>query len=98
MEGDRRGRIEITWDSDKAAENRRRHGVGFREAATVLSDPLARIHDDPEHSIGERREILVGHSILHRLLVVSFTERGHTVRIISARKATRREREDYEAR
>ena len=64
----------------------------------MFGDPLARIHEDPRHSVGERREILVGHSLMHRLLVVSFTERGRAVRIISAREATRHEREDYEAR
>jgi len=73
MERDRDGPIEITWDPDKAIENRRRHQVHFREAATVFGDPLARIHDDPQPSLGERREILVGHSVSHRLLVVCFT-------------------------
>ena len=63
---------------------------------TVFSDPLARIHDDPDHSESEHREIIVGNSARGRLLVVSFTERADAIRIISARRATRHEREDYE--
>jgi uncharacterized DUF497 family protein len=59
-------------------------------------DPLARIHRDPDHSEGEGREIIVGHSIHQRLLLVSFVERGGKVRLISARLATKRERKDYE--
>jgi uncharacterized DUF497 family protein len=90
--------IRFAWDPVKAAANRRLHRVSFEEALTVFANPLARIHDDPEHSEIERRECIVGHSARHRLLVVSFTERGREVRIISARRATRHEREDYEAR
>jgi uncharacterized DUF497 family protein len=59
-------------------------------------DPVARIHDDPDHSEGEVREIIVGRSIDQRLLLVSFVERGEKVRLISARLATKRERRDYE--
>jgi uncharacterized DUF497 family protein len=66
------------------------------EASTVFQDPLARIHADPDHSVMERREILVGHSLAGRLLVVAFTERGGRIRLISARRANRRERRDYE--
>ena len=62
----------------------------------MFTDPMARIFDDPEHSRDETREIIVGHSEKQRLLLVSFTERALKVRIISARKATRRERQDYE--
>ena len=62
----------------------------------VFADPLARIFDDPDHSADESREIIVGHSMEQRLLIISFTERGGRVRIISARTATRRERHDYE--
>ena len=62
----------------------------------MFRDPLARIHDDPEHSIGEQREIIVGHSTAHRLLLVSFTERGEFVRIISARRPDPEEQRDYE--
>ena len=90
--------IEFTWDPRKAKTNTRKHRVAFQEAVTVFIDPLARIHDDPAHSLSERREIIVGHSTQGRLLVVSFTERGKMVRIISARQATRHERKDNETR
>ena len=88
--------IKFTWDPAKAADNLGKHGVAFEEALTVFGDPLARIHDDPAHSDRERREIIVGHSTRGRLLLVSFTERMRVVRLISARRATRHEREDYE--
>ena len=84
------------WDLAKAAANLADHGVSFEQAATVFEDPLAKIHDDPEHSSTERRAIIVGHSLEGRLLVVSFTDRGSNIRLISARPATRLERRDYE--
>jgi hypothetical protein len=84
------------WDPKKADENLKRHRVAFDEALTVFADPLARIFDDPDHSTDEPREIIVGHSEKQRLLLVSFTERAPKVRIIGARKATKRERKDYE--
>jgi len=88
--------IQFTWNIAKDRANRRKHGIWFAEALSVFADPLARIHDDPVHSRGERREIIVGHSAAGRLLLVAFTQRGQVVRLISARMATRREREDYE--
>ena len=84
------------WDRRKATVNETKHGVSFEEALTVFSDPLGRIFDDPDHSSAEAREIVVGHSNKQRLLVVSFTERGNAIRIFSARKTTKRERQDYE--
>ena len=87
--------LEFEWDAPKARQNLKSHGVGFDEALTVFADPLAKIFDDPDHSTDERRELIIGHSAKQRLLVVSFSERGKT-RIISARKATKCEREDYE--
>jgi uncharacterized DUF497 family protein len=84
------------WDREKARRNRAKHGVSFDEALTAFADPLGRIFDDPAHSAEETREILVGHSKRRRLLVVSFEERGDSVRIISARRATKNERHDYE--
>jgi uncharacterized DUF497 family protein len=84
------------WDPAKAAANLRQHGVSFEEAATVFLDPLAKIHDDPDHSASERRDIIVGHSVQGRLLVVSFTDRGSKIRLISARPSTRHERHDHE--
>jgi uncharacterized DUF497 family protein len=86
----------FTWDPGKAASNLRKHGVSFEEALTVFGDALARIHDDPHHSEREGREIIVGHSTRGRLLLVSFTERSAAIRLISARRATRHERKDYE--
>jgi len=84
------------WDSGKAAANIRKHGVTFEEAITVFSDPLARVFDDPDHSLRERREIIIGQSSKERLLLVSFTERADRIRIISARTATRSERQAHE--
>lgn len=84
------------WDPQKAGANLQEHGVSFEEASTAFQDPLAKVHDDPDHSSVERRDIVVGHSLEGRLLVVSFTDRGSNIRLISARCATRRERRDYE--
>jgi hypothetical protein len=88
--------LEFEWDPLKAASNTEKHAVTFDEALTVFGDALARIFDDPDHSSGERREILIGHSRRRRLLLVSFTERKGRIRLISARKATKHERQDYE--
>ncbi len=89
--------VYFEWDRQKAASNVRKHGVSFEEAQTVFYDPLASIFDDKAHSALEQREIIIGHSAEGRLLLVCFTERAHlVVRIISARRATRGERRDYE--
>lgn len=85
------------WDARKALTNRIKHGVSFEEAITVFADPLAHIFDDQDHSALEFREIVIGFSQRQQLLVVCFTERGDAVRIISARKATKLERQDHEA-
>lgn len=89
--------IRFEWDQRKAAANLKKHGLSFEEASTVFADPLARIFVDEAHSAEEAREILVGHSLLDRLVLVSFTEREpDLIRIISARVATRSERRAYE--
>ncbi len=88
--------LKFEWDRKKAASNLSKHGVSFEEALTAFADPLARIFDDEDHSIEEQREIIIGHSVKERLLVVCFAARGGSVRIFSARKATKRERKDYE--
>ncbi|WP_449420362.1 BrnT family toxin [Phormidium nigroviride] len=88
--------MEFEWDESKAATNLKKHGVSFEEAKTVFDNVLAVIFDDEANSIGERREIIIGHSQNNRLLLISFTERYKVIRIISVRLATRREREDYE--
>ena len=88
--------MEFEWDESKATANLKKHGVSFNEAETVFDNVLAVIFDDEAHSDGEKREIIIGHSRNNRLLLISFTERSNIIRIISARLATRREREDYE--
>lgn len=87
---------EFEWDAAKAETNVRKHGIAFEEALTVFADPLARIFDDPDHSSEESRELIIGHSAKERVVIVSFVEQGPRTRIISARKATKRERQDYE--
>ena len=88
--------MKFEWDKNKAAENLRKHGVSFDEASEVFYDPLGSIFNDEEHSDEELREIVIGHTYHHRLLLVSFTERPHATRIISARPVTVYERKDYE--
>lgn len=88
--------MEFEWDENKAEINLKKHGVSFHEAATVFGDALAITFDDPEHSIGEYRYITFGLSRFNRLLVVSHTEREDKMRIISARRMTKRERKIYE--
>ena len=84
------------WDATKAAKNLRKHGVDFREAATVFDDGLSTTFPDVGHSAGERRFLIIGMSARRRILVVSHTDTGETTRIIGARAATRRERRFYE--
>ncbi len=88
--------MDFEWDETKAESNERKHGVNFREAMTVFADPLSITGDDPGHNDDEDRFLTMGMSVSGRLLVLSHTDRGDVVRIISARKATRRERKDYE--
>ncbi|MEO0350660.1 MAG: BrnT family toxin [Cyanobacteria bacterium P01_A01_bin.15] len=88
--------MEFEWDSDKASINFEKHGVSFQEATTVFNDPLSVTFPDPDHSVGENRYIIIGASVIGLLLVVAHTERGQKLRIISARKATRKERTFYE--
>ena len=90
------GLVVFAWGSGKAAANLKKHDVDFREAATVFDDPLSTTFPDVDHSTAERRFVIVGTSAPGRVLVVAYTEQGETVRIISARPATRRERTFYE--
>ena len=85
------------WDPQKAKSNLKKHGVSFEEASTAFQDTLSLTIDDPLHSIDEVRVVLIGMSIKNRLLVVVHTERGDNIRIISARKATKKERKNYES-
>ena len=89
--------IRFAWDPRKASANLRRHRVSFAEATTVFSDDNAVFLDDPGHSDDEPRFVLLGLSERFRILVVSHTvrDRGRALRIISARKAAQREREQY---
>jgi uncharacterized DUF497 family protein len=88
--------VKFEWNLKKAALNLSKHGVSFQEALTVFADPLAKIFDDESHSLGEQREIIIGHSVNQKLLLVCFTAEGESIRIFSAREATKRERKDYE--
>ena len=84
------------WDSRKAESNLRKHGVMFDEASTVFADPLSLLMSDPDHSVEEERFVVLGMSSKGSLLVVTFVERPPRTRLISARRATRMERERYE--
>lgn len=88
--------IEFEWDPEKAKRNLKKHQVSFNEAATVFGDPLSMTFYDPDHSVDENRYITMGLSNLGKLQMVSHTDRDDRIRIISARKATRRERRYYE--
>ena len=88
--------LTFEWDSEKAETNRRKHGVSFEEAMSAFADLLSFTIPDPGHSHGETRYLLLGVSYRRRLLVVSHTERGETIRIINARQASRREKRVYE--
>ena len=84
------------WDPTKAKGNLRDHGVSFDEAAMVCLDPLAVTYPDPDHSDEEDRAITIGHSAKQRILFVCHCQRGDRIRIISSRKATRKERKQHE--
>jgi len=92
--------LRFEWDPRKDAENRRKHGLSFDEAQTAFADEHALLLDDPDHSATEDRFILLGLSAAFRVLVVvhGYRDRNDTIRIISARKATRRERQRYNER
>lgn len=88
--------LAFLWSAAKARANLLRHGVSFVEAIDVVRDPLARVIDDPIHSSDERRYIAFGVSRRHRLLTVIYTVRGGSIRLITARRSTTRERIAYE--
>ena len=87
--------LRFQWDPEKAAENKRKHGVSFEECQTVFSDEFATVIDDPDHSSEEDRFLLLGLSLKLRTLVVAhcYRKADDVIRIISARKATRKERD-----
>ena len=84
------------WEAGKARANLRKHGVSFEDASTVFLDPLALTYPDPDHSDTEEREVTIGLTSTRRALFVSHCARGANIRIISARKASKRERRQYE--
>jgi len=88
--------LNFEWDEDKAGENYRKHRVSFEEGVTVFGDPFSITIKDPHHSAHEQRYIDIGISEQGRVLVVSYTERGGSIRIISCRRSTRSERRRYE--
>ena len=88
--------LTFEWDLRKARSNLVKHGVAFEEASTIFGDPLSLTIPDPEHSRGEKRYVTMGRTFNAKLLVVVQTDRGDNIRIISARRASRRERKFYE--
>jgi uncharacterized DUF497 family protein len=90
------GPLAFEWNPRKGALNLAKHKVSFEEAVTAFGDPLGQMIDDPRHSVDEERFVLLGRSDRRRLLVVMFTEHGEAIRLISARRATPRERRRHE--
>ena len=89
-------RLSFEWDEEKAGENYRKHKVSFDEGVTVFNDPFSITIGDPDHSANEQRYVDIDASDRGRVLVVSYTERGRSIRLISCRKATPKERRQYE--
>jgi len=88
--------LEFSWDPNKAASNLEKHGVSFEEASTAFGDPLSITVHDPDHSEDESRFVLVGLTFAGKLVVVVHVELENSIRIICAREAARRERNEYE--
>ena len=88
--------LEFQWDPVKAASNVAKHGVAFEDAATAFADLSSITIPDPLHSLDETRLVLIGRAHSGRLLVVVHVARGHAIRLVSARPATRMERKTYE--
>ena len=88
--------MKFEWDEEKAQANVIKHGVSFEEAQTVFADPLYVDFYDPDHSFDAHRYLIIGESVETRLLVISYTERGDAIRLISAREVTLAERNAYE--
>jgi len=88
--------MKFEWDPQKADGNLKKHGVSFQDAASALGDALSITYPDPDHSLREHRFITVGMSQSGRVFMVAHTDRRGNIRIISARKTTRKERKHYE--
>lgn len=89
--------MRFEWDDNKAESNALKHGITFEEAATVFADPYLLFTEDSQHSQGEGREWAIAEAENGSIVVVVFTMRGEQIRIISARKATKRECQRYES-
>lgn len=90
--------MQFDWDKNKAESNFKKHGISFDDAVTVFADPYLLFTEDYQHSIGEEREWAIGETENGLIIVVIFTVRQEVFRIISARKATKKERKQYESR
>jgi uncharacterized DUF497 family protein len=88
--------MSFSWNEAKAHRNLKKHRVSFDEAITVFADPLFLIAADDDHSIDEKRFVIMGESNKGRILVIAYAERENDTRIISAREATLKERKNYE--
>jgi len=88
--------VKFEWDRRKAKSNLRKHGVSFQEVATVFGDALSITFDDPDHSVNGHRLLTFGLSRTDKAIIVSHTERGKSMRIISARLMSKQERQIYE--
>ena len=89
--------MRFVWDNNKAESNALKHGITFEEAVTVFADPYLQFTEDSQHSQGEQREWAIGEAENGAIVVVVFTMRGQQMRIISARRATKRECQRYES-
>ena len=87
--------LSFEWDNDKATRNANKHQVSFEEAKTVFDDPMGITFIDEEHSVDEERYITIGLSNRGRLLMVAHTDRSDRIRVISARKAKKKEERFY---
>jgi uncharacterized DUF497 family protein len=88
--------VTFEWDPAKARLNRRKHDVTFQEAASVFDDALSLTYSDPDHSSTESRFITMGRSSAGKILIIAHTDFNDSIRIISAREASRREKRHYE--
>ena len=89
-------KLSFQWNGNKAQTNLRKHKISFEEAKTIFEDPLSSTIADPLHSEYESRFVQIGMSSMNKILVVVFTDRNDSIRIISARKATKQEVKKYE--
>jgi len=90
--------LDFEWDEAKANANFKKHRISFEHAKTVFADPFSITADDPKHSVDERRFVDIGAAANGKVLVVSYTQRGRKIRLISCRKSTRAELKIYEER